>query len=101
MLGQPDRHQDRGAAGRLKGGQRFMEQPPGNGRRHNRLDQHQDARQRCRGAAKTGDDQALPADLGAPVIERALASLALTDRDVAPVVDWSLARARQNEVDRG
>ncbi len=54
----------------------------------------------CRRAELTFG-QALPTDLGAPVIERALASLALSDRDVAPVVDWSLARARQNEVDRG
>lgn len=53
----------------------------------------------CR-RAELAFGQALPADLGGPVIERALASLALTDRDVAPVVDWSLARARQDEVDR-
>lgn len=44
---------------------------------------------------------ALPRALGAPVVERATASLALADQDVAPAVDWDLARARQNEVDRG
>jgi hypothetical protein len=43
----------------------------------------------------------LPASLGAPVIERAEASLALADSEVAPVVDWELARRRQDEVDRG
>ena len=43
----------------------------------------------------------LPPELGAPVVERALASLALADRDVAPTVDWALARERQERVDRG
>lgn len=43
----------------------------------------------------------LPADLGVPVVERAQASLALSDQDVAPVVDWQLARGRQDAVDRG
>ncbi len=42
----------------------------------------------------------LPAELGGPVIERALASLALADNDVAPAIDWSLARARQDAIDR-
>lgn len=45
--------------------------------------------------------RALPPELGGPVVERAEASLALADRDVAPVVDWRLARARQEQVDRG
>jgi hypothetical protein len=53
----------------------------------------------CR-RAELAFGEALPPDLGAPVIARALASLALPDRDVAPVVDWALARARQDEVDR-
>ena len=44
---------------------------------------------------------ALPSALGAPVVERAAASLALEDREVAPVVDWRLARDRQERVDRG
>lgn len=44
--------------------------------------------------------RALPPELGAPVIERALASLALADDEVAPVVDWRLAQARQEAVDR-
>lgn len=42
---------------------------------------------------------ALPAELGAPVIERAMASLSLEDRDVAPVVDWQEAQRRQDAVD--
>ncbi len=43
--------------------------------------------------------EALPPDLGAPVIERALASLALDDEDVAPTIDWHEAQRRQNAVD--
>jgi hypothetical protein len=43
--------------------------------------------------------QALPAELGAPVIERAMASIALEDQEVAPQVDWALAQARQDEAD--
>ena len=44
--------------------------------------------------------RALPPELGADVIERAEASLALSDQDVAPTIDWALARQRQDEVDR-
>ena len=44
--------------------------------------------------------RALPADLGRPVIERALASLALEDEEVAPAIDWAEANALQNEIDR-
>lgn len=43
---------------------------------------------------------ALPESLGAPVVERALASLQLADQEVAPDIDWRLARARQDAVDR-
>lgn len=43
----------------------------------------------------------LPSELGKPVIERALASLSLADADVAPTIDWRLAMARQDAVDRG
>jgi len=43
---------------------------------------------------------ALPPALGAPVIERALASLSLDDRDVAPTVDWHEAVRRQQAIDR-
>ena len=43
---------------------------------------------------------ALPLALGAPVVQRALESLALDDGDVAPEVDWAEARRRQDEVDR-
>ncbi|MCY7379946.1 MAG: hypothetical protein LH467_11515 [Gemmatimonadaceae bacterium] len=41
----------------------------------------------------------LPLDLGRPVIERAEASLRLGDAEVAPAIDWSEARRRQDEVD--
>lgn len=44
--------------------------------------------------------QSLPYELGAPVIQRALESLALADQDVAPAIDWSEALRRQNEIDR-
>jgi hypothetical protein len=49
----------------------------------------------CR-RAELAFGEALPADLGAPVIERARASLALTDREVAPAVDWHEAQRRQD-----
>ena len=41
----------------------------------------------------------LPPDLGAPVVERARASLELDDADVAPTVDWAEAMRRQQAVD--
>lgn len=44
---------------------------------------------------------ALPPDIGAPVVERARASLALEDYEVAPAIDWGEALARQAAVDRG
>ena len=37
---------------------------------------------------------------GGPVVERALASLALADEDVAPAIDWREAGARVDQVDR-
>lgn len=43
--------------------------------------------------------QSLPADVGAPVVERALASLQLDDNDVAPAIDWEEAMRRTREVD--
>ena len=43
---------------------------------------------------------ALPEALGAPVVERARASLALEDHEVAPVVDWQEAQRRQDAADR-
>ncbi|MFN8583601.1 MAG: hypothetical protein U0163_21815 [Gemmatimonadaceae bacterium] len=43
---------------------------------------------------------ALPPDLGAPVVQRAIESLALADSDVAPAVDWTVAAQRQADVDR-
>jgi len=36
---------------------------------------------------------------GAPVVDRALASLASADDEVAPVIDWELAGRRVNEAD--
>ena len=42
---------------------------------------------------------ALGPTLGAPVVERARASLELSDRDVAPVVDWAEAERRIAAVD--
>ena len=45
--------------------------------------------------------QALPPALGAPVIERALATLQMADADVAPAIDWNVAAARIDAVDRG
>jgi hypothetical protein len=45
--------------------------------------------------------ESLPADIGAPVVERARASLALADSDVAPEIDWQEAMRRQEAVDRG
>ena len=42
----------------------------------------------------------LPAALGAPVVERAVASLALSDENVAPAIDWDEALRRQAAIDR-
>ena len=44
--------------------------------------------------------RALPPELGAPVVQRALESLALADHDVAPAIDWAEAQRRQDEIDR-
>jgi hypothetical protein len=43
--------------------------------------------------------EALPPEIGAPVVERALASLQLADDDVAPEIDWQEAMRRQNAID--
>jgi hypothetical protein len=43
--------------------------------------------------------RALPPALGAAVIERALATLAMSDQDVAPAVDWAEALRRQQAID--
>lgn len=53
----------------------------------------------CR-RAELAFGRALPEALGAPVVERALASLALEDLDVAPIIDWQEAQRRQDAVDR-
>jgi hypothetical protein len=52
----------------------------------------------CR-RAELAFGQALPAELGRPVIERAQASLLLDDAEVAPVIDWAEAQRRQAAVD--
>ncbi len=52
----------------------------------------------CR-RAELAFGMALPPELGAPVIERAMASLELEDSDVAPVIDWSEAMRRQAAID--
>lgn len=54
----------------------------------------------CR-RAELAFGRALPEELGAPVVERALASLELEDEAVAPVIDWSEAEARTAAVDDG
>jgi hypothetical protein len=41
----------------------------------------------------------LPPELGAPVVERAVASLQLDDSDVAPTIDWAEAQRRQDAID--
>ena len=43
--------------------------------------------------------RSLPPLLGAPVIERAEASLQLADEEVAPEIDWDEAERRQSEID--
>ena len=43
--------------------------------------------------------RALPADIGAPVVERAEASLALADEEVAPDIDWNEAMRRVADAD--
>ena len=52
----------------------------------------------CR-RAEIAFGHALPADLGAPVIERAQASLAMDDEGVAPVIDWTVAQHRIEQAD--
>lgn len=42
----------------------------------------------------------LPPELGAPVVDRARASLELSDEDVAPEIDWAEAQRRQDAIDR-
>jgi hypothetical protein len=42
---------------------------------------------------------ALPPELGAPVVERALGTLAMADDDVAPAIDWTEAGRRQDAAD--
>jgi hypothetical protein len=52
----------------------------------------------CR-KAEVAFGEALPRELGAPVLERALQMFVLDDDEVAPTIDWQLARARQDAVD--
>ena len=53
----------------------------------------------CR-TAELSFGYALPPDIGAPVIERAQQSLMMADEEVAPDVDWRVARARVDAIDR-
>ena len=52
----------------------------------------------CR-RAELAFGQALPPELGRPVVERAAASLLLDDADVAPEIDWAEAQRRQAAID--
>lgn len=54
----------------------------------------------CR-RAELAFGMSLPLALGGPVVARARQSLSLADTEVAPAVDWQLARQRQDDVDRG
>lgn len=53
----------------------------------------------CR-RAELAFGEALPPELGAPVIERARESLGLADAEVAPVIDWQEAARRQDALDQ-
>lgn len=53
----------------------------------------------CR-RAELAFGRSLPAELGAPVVERALASLTLGDEEVAPVIDWNVASRRIAQADQ-
>jgi hypothetical protein len=73
--------------------------------RVDRMGVNRDARDRAREErlcrrAELEFGQSLPPELGAPVIQRALESLALADQEVAPTIDWNEALRRQNEIDR-
>ena len=52
----------------------------------------------CR-KAELAFGRALPPDLGAPVMQRAIESLSLADSEVAPAIDWNEAMARQRAID--
>lgn len=52
----------------------------------------------CR-RAEIAFGKALPTGLGAPVIERAEASLAMDDEGVAPIIDWMVAQQRIEQAD--
>lgn len=52
----------------------------------------------CR-RAELAFGQSLPESLGAPVVARALETLSMADRDVAPAIDWREAQARIDAVD--
>ncbi len=54
----------------------------------------------CR-RAELAFGRSLPEEMGAPVVERALATLGMDDEGVAPRIDWRLAMERQQAVDRG
>ncbi len=62
-------------------------------------DRHAAREERLCRRAELAFGLALPADMGAPVMERALASLELDDVGVAPSVDWREAQRRIDAVD--
>ena len=64
-----------------------------------RYDQDLPREERLCRRAELSFGRALPEELGAPVIERALASLALDDQEVAPTVDWREAERRISQLD--
>jgi hypothetical protein len=67
-----------------------------------RPESHDAAREEriCR-RAELDFGRALPAEVGAPVVQRALDSLELSDEAVAPEIDWAEAQRRIDAVDRG
>ena len=52
----------------------------------------------CR-RAELAFGQSLPGEIGTPVIERAVASLGLSDAGVAPAIDWAAAQAAKANAD--
>lgn len=54
----------------------------------------------CR-TAELAFGRALPEELGAPVIERPMESLGLSDTDVAPMINWAEAQRNIEVLDRG
>ena len=73
---------------------RFRSRVGGQGRDEDRAREERLCRR-----AEIAFGKALPAELGAPVTERAQASLAMDDEGVAPVIDWTVAQHRIAQAD--